>query len=131
MCKGSWIFAKQKDWGIVTSYFFTITSYFTHPLRQKSKIFASPYTGDVIKLRNLCHSEAAQQPWESVPPESNTDCHIPIAFAQGPRNDILNLMTLPYTGESFFSRNIRAIFLVKFSLTNDPFPCIIVSVSRG
>jgi len=100
----------KKTGGIVTSYFFTITSYFKQPLRQKSKIFASPYTGNVIKLRNLCHSEAAQQPWESVPPESITDCHVPFAFAQGPRNGILNLMTLPYTGDFFFSRNIRAIF---------------------
>ena len=48
-----------------------------------------PKRGNVIQLRNLCHSEVAQQPWESV---SKRYYGLPRRFA--PRNDNLNLMIL-------------------------------------
>ena len=54
-------------------------------------------TSNVIKLRNLCHSEVAQQPWESV---FKRHYGLPRRFA--PRNDNLNLMTLRSTREILF-----------------------------
>ena len=54
----------------------------------------TPVPGNVTKLRNPCHSEAAQQPWESVS-KWYYGLPRPLRFAQGARNDILNWMTLP------------------------------------
>ena len=66
---------------------------FTDRMVTNCPIMKEPQTissANVIKLRNLCHSEVAQQPWESV---FKRHYGLPRRFA--PRNDSLNLITLP------------------------------------